>query len=72
MSMLQILKQYMRTNACWKEDAALSAASWFERVSSASNPADAPSRLAFDDPVLEGAVKVCAQWAVHEVAQLAW
>jgi hypothetical protein len=36
-------------NESWLEDARLSASSWFARVPTASNVADAPSRLDFEE-----------------------
>jgi len=40
----------------WEVEARLAGSSWFSRVPSPSNIADAPSRLEFSHPALEGAV----------------
>ena len=56
----------------WLTDAALAISSWFDRVCSASNPADPASRLEFDDELLAGARHRTADWAVGEVAAARW
>ena len=42
----------------WKEEAELGTYSWFDRVRSESNPADAPSRLEFAALKRAGVVSV--------------
>ena len=42
------------TAAFWKEDSNLKIFSWFKRVPSPSNPADAPSRKRNSEPLCQG------------------
>ena len=44
-------------DACWMLDAELGAASWYSRVASPSNVADAPSRLCYDELLQNGAIR---------------
>ncbi len=54
----------------WTLDASLSCHSWYERVPGKSNPADAPSRLEWDDPVLRSARRDEVSWAAEAFQEL--
>ena len=59
-------------DAFWHNEARIAAASWFERVPSASNISDSASRLDFAAPELAGAVPIEAMWAAEGVAGALW
>ncbi len=54
----------------WTLDATLSCYSWYERVPGKSNPADAPSRLSWDDPVLRSAHRDEVCWTAEALQEL--
>ena len=59
-------------DAFWELEATLSCSSWFERVPSASNPGDPPSRLEFAHPGLSSVTRVRARWDKNRILSARW